>query len=383
MKDGPSVMIIGLDPTPATSEKMGDLTSRLLEQSEFLRNLFHICRSKKEIAPIRLSENLTTYPVSPPFRALYSHYAFKTASEIIKRNKVDVVYTQDPFFCGRAGLKIKKKFKIPVIMGMHADILDNPFWLKESPHYRLLNLWGKHQIKKADLVRAVSHTIKENLVGLGVPEGRIITVPTGGGVDVKKFSKADGTMIRERYGGSDIILFVGRLAKQKNLALLLDVAERTARERQSARFLIAGDGPERGHIESLAKKRRISNVEFLGRVPFDELPEYYAASDVVALPSNYEGLPKTVEEAFASGKPVVSTAVSGSTELVMDGKTGYLVGIRDSQAFSERLLTLLSDKALASRMGSAGRDLVAKSYDRRKNLKKMYSELYERGAASR
>ena len=375
-----NLLIIGLDPTAATKGEAGDLAARLIEQSKFVDNIFQICRSPKKMQPVVLSHKVTSYPVSPPLRLLYPHYAFKQAVEIIKNNKIDVIYTQDPFLCGLAGYRLRKKFKIPVIMGMHADFIDNRYWLAEHPQYWFLNILGKRLLKKADLIRSVSQEIKKKLVASGIPNGGVVVVPTGGGVDVDFFSSGSGAAVRKRYSGRDLVLFVGRLVKQKNLGLLMHAASEAKRKYPKAIFLIAGDGPEKRRLEKQKESMGLSNVIFLGKVPFKELPDYYAASDVVVLPSNYEGLPKTVEEAMAAGKPVLSTRVSGSSELVLDGETGYLVDTGDSGVFTKKLLKLLSDPSLRENMGTAGRELVRAHYDRKKNFKKMYSDLYSRGA---
>jgi glycosyltransferase involved in cell wall biosynthesis len=268
---------------------------------------------------------------------------------------------------------VKKKFDIPLVVGLHSDLLDNPLWLKEQSYYRVMNKLGKRILKKADAVRCVSNQIKQNIMKLGIPEDKIVVAPTGGGVNLDFFEGADGSGFKEKYKG-ELILFVGRIAKAKNLEMLLDVADIMLKKRPEAKFLIAGDGPEKKGLE--AKAKDLSNVIFMGHVRFEQLPDLYAAADVAVLTSNYEGFPKTVEEAFAVGTPFVSTRVSGSTDLITEGKTGYLVDIGDAQGFADKLDLLLSDKKKAEEMGAAGKKLIEENYDRKKNFKRMYLEFY-------
>jgi glycosyltransferase involved in cell wall biosynthesis len=384
------LMNIALDPTPAIGERgssIGDVSERLVYLSDLVGEIHHICRAPGSAGPsIRKEHNLTTYAVPSRFKFLYPFLAFLKGAGIIKSNGMDVIYAQDPFLCGLGGYLLSRFYDVPLIMGMHADFLDNPHWVDEKPSNSLLNALGKSLVGRADMWRAVSHRIKERLVEMGVPEDRILVVPTGGGIDVEAFAKADGSKIRREFkskGYDNIVLFVGRLAKQKNLPLLLEVAKVIDQKHPRTLFLLIGSGKQKENLECMIHEMGLRNLLLLGKIPYSSLPDYYVACDIVVLTSNYEGLPKTVEEAFAAGKPVVSTRVSGSTELVIDGKTGYLVDIGDSKAFAERLSQLLSRKEIGRRMGREGKKLIEKNYSRKKNFSKMYLNLYLMGKESK
>ncbi|MBN2517877.1 MAG: glycosyltransferase family 4 protein [Candidatus Altiarchaeota archaeon] len=368
------VMIIGLDPTPATASGVGDLSKRLIEQSKFLDSVSHICRSLKPLEPVKLTRNATTYPVTPPLKVLYPLYAFKQASKILKASRADAVYTQDPFLCGLTGYMIKKFFGVPLIIGVHADFIDNPYWLAESTKYPFLNLLGKILLKRADSIRLVSSDMKEVLIKLGIDGNKIIVRPTGGGVSFERFSRAKGDRIKQKFKGKRILLFVGRLVKQKNLDLLLTAVKEL--KLKDVLFLIVGDGPERERLEQMAKNN--ANVRFLGIVPFKELPDYYAASDLTLLSSNYEGLPKAVEESLAAGTPVVSTRVSGSIELLEKSGAGLLVDVGDKEGFKEAIKKLLSNEEARKSMGLKGQELMRSKYNRNEQLKETYMSIYNK-----
>jgi glycosyltransferase involved in cell wall biosynthesis len=124
--------------------------------------------------------------------------------------------------------------------------------------------------------------------------------------------------------------------------------------RPNIRTLIAGDGPLRNELEETAHAFQLDEkVRFLGHR--DDVPDLLAAADVLVLPSLYEGLPNVVLEAMRFGKPVVSTAAPGTTEVVSDGLTGLLVAVHDPTALARALRTVLDDPALARRLGDAGR----------------------------
>ena len=88
----------------------------------------------------------------------------------------------------------------------------------------------------------------------------------------------------------------------------------------------------------------------------NDIPEILAASDLLVLPSLNEGLPRTILEGMASGKPVVATNIAGIPELVIDGETGILVPPRDSKALAQAIKVILSDKDKATQMGENGRN---------------------------
>ena len=381
---------IALDPTPAIGEHkgaIGDVSDRLDNLSDFVGEIHHICRAPGDAKPvIRKSHNLTAYAVPSKFKILYPILAFLKGSKVIKENDTDVIYAQDPFLCGLGGCLLSKFYNVPLIIGLHADFLDNPYWVNEKISNSFLNVLGKILIRRANLWRAVSHRIKERLVEMGISEDKILVVPTGGGVDVGVFSKADGSKIRkdiESKGYNNIVLFVGRLVKQKNLPLLLRVAKIVGQKHPKTLFLLVGDGELKETLEHMIHNMSLKNVLLLGKIPYSDIPNYYAACDIVILTSNYEGLPKTVEEGLAAGKPVVSTRVSGSTELVINGKTGYIADIGDANEFSQRLLELLSNESLRKKMGKEAKKLIKSKYDRKKNFKQMYSNMYSLAADSR
>ena len=107
------------------------------------------------------------------------------------------------------------------------------------------------------------------------------------------------------------------------------------------------------------------------------MPQLYAIMDVFVLPSHREGLPRTLMEASAMGKPVVATAIRGCREVVKDGDTGILVPVKDADALAGAILSLLQDDARARAMGLAGRRRAEELFDERKVFQRVEAE-YER-----
>jgi glycosyltransferase involved in cell wall biosynthesis len=149
------------------------------------------------------------------------------------------------------------------------------------------------------------------------------------------------------------VLTVARLESQKDHATLIEAVPRVP----DARFVLVGEGGERRALESRARALGVSDrVRFLGLR--GDIADLLAISDVFVLPSLYEGLPLSILEAMAAGKPVVASSIPGIDEVVVDGETGLLVPPRDPAALAASIRLLLTDSDLRVRLGDAGRERV-------------------------
>ena len=147
------------------------------------------------------------------------------------------------------------------------------------------------------------------------------------------------------------------LRPEKNHALFLRAAARVRRAVPDARFLIVGDGPQRGELEALAQSLAISDaVRFLGTR--SDVPEVLSLIDVLALSSHIEANPVSILEAMAAEKPVVATRVGSVDKAVHDGRSGYLVSPGSEEELAGRLIELLRDRPRAAAFGRAGRQHV-------------------------
>ena len=173
-------------------------------------------------------------------------------------------------------------------------------------------------------------------------------------------SSLDPAQARARLGldpGCETVTMFAVLRPEKNHALFLEVAARVARERPRARFLLAGEGPQRGVIEAaIARLGLAERVRLLGMRA--DVPDVLAATDVSVLTSHYEGFSNTQMESLAAGVPVVTTHWAGVEELVRDGLEGYVVPGSDAEALAERVSLLLADPEQRVRMGAIGRERV-------------------------
>ncbi len=194
------------------------------------------------------------------------------------------------------------------------------------------------------------------------------------GISLLQFSRPAGMTLQavpSRATGRPIVLTISRLDRPKGLSDLLAAAALVP----GSIFLLAGEGRERAALEEQARTLGVADrVLFLGHR--DDVPDLLAACDVFVLPSHYEGLPISVLEAMAAGKPVIATAVGGTKEVVLNDDTGLLVPPRDPPALARAIRAILSDPAFAKRLASAG-TLRVRSEFRAETMVERTGQLYD------
>jgi colanic acid/amylovoran biosynthesis glycosyltransferase len=211
----------------------------------------------------------------------------------------------------------------------------------------------------ATFVATVSPANREYLDS--VLAGRACARVVPNSVDLRRLPPGD----RRPEAGS--VLSVARLIEKKGLGDLVQACGLLARRGLRLRLDVVGDGPLRSLLEETAA-RTGAVVGFHGALPHERVLELYRRAAVFCLPcvvastGDRDGLPTSVLEAMALGVPVVTTAVNGLRELVVDGETGLVVPERDPEALAEALERLLGDGRLADRLAAAGRDLVERRF---------------------
>jgi glycosyltransferase involved in cell wall biosynthesis len=140
-----------------------------------------------------------------------------------------------------------------------------------------------------------------------------------------------------------VLLWAGRLGKEKNLDVLMNVYRETARRRPGTMLLVAGNGPELERLK--AENRQDPNVCFAGRVDRRELPHYYSLADVFVFPSTTDTFGMVVLEAQACGLPAIVTDVGGPQEIIEDGETGFVVPADDFEGWVSAVVGLIDMKA--------------------------------------
>jgi glycosyltransferase involved in cell wall biosynthesis len=215
----------------------------------------------------------------------------------------------------------------------------------------------RHLAGRTDALVAVSSAVRDDLLRIGIgaaEQWRVI----GYGLDLEPLLEieVDPVDARRSLGipvDVPVVGIVGRLVLIKNHRLFFEAARAVLERHPETVFVVAGDGELRAMLEGEAGRALGDRVRFTGWVL--SLPRLYAALDVVVLTSLNEGTPFSLIEAAASGTPVVATDVGGVTEAVVHGETGLVTPRDDASALAREISRIVDDRALARRMGEAGR----------------------------
>ena len=199
------------------------------------------------------------------------------------------------------------------------------------------------------------------VASLGVPDGRTFVIP-GSGVDITVLTPMP------EPNGPITIGFVGRLLDDKGVRTLVAAVEQVRRRGLDLRLLLAGDPDPAnpvsipaGEIEGWARR---DGIEVLGYV--DDIRKVWARAHIAVLPSRREGLPKSLLEAAACGRPIIATDVPGCREIAHAGRNALLVPVDDVNALAETIVTLAGDIQMRARFGAAGRALVVEEFSTEK-----------------
>ena len=249
----------------------------------------------------------------------------------VKRERPDIIHSHGISFAGVQALLASRNTGIPNLLTYHtmlAEAADHyaPPVLPVDVIVRLGWIYQRNLLKRPHAVITPTSAIMEELKGHGVRARRWEVLPTG--VDCARFSPSvSGKAIRERYGLKDekIVLTVGRIAKEKNLELLLRGFAEFVKGEEGARFLVVGTGPAASGYREMADRMGLGkSAIFAGFVPDSELASYYAASDAFAIASKFETQGIVALEAMASGKPVAAISSKVFGEIIRDRANGYI-----------------------------------------------------------
>jgi phosphatidylinositol alpha-1,6-mannosyltransferase len=217
--------------------------------------------------------------------------------------------------------------------------------------------------RRAAALVANSHNTAGILRDMGAAAGAIHVVHPG--VDAERFRPGleAGARLRRGLAAADetVLLTVGRLQRRKGHDLVLRALPAILRHTPRLRYVIAGDGEQRADLEQLAAALGVrEHVTFAGRIPAEDLPAYYGAADLFVHPNrtdgaDFEGFGIVFLEAAAAGLPVIAGNTGGAPEAIADGETGLLVSGTDENEVATSVITLLSDRTFAAKLGAAGR----------------------------
>ena len=303
-------------------------------------------------------------------------YAFpvpysRTIDNVLPSLKLDVIHSHHPFLLGETAASKAKSLDLPMVFTFHTRYDEYTHYVPLSPDLTnfVLDHWMARYLEKCQHIVTPSESIKQILLNEGI-EGDITAVPTG--IDITPFQEADGQPVRDKLGwGDDIVLIsVGRLAKEKNFATLLQAAAKVMRDRSHVRLVIVGGGLEEKSLNKLAKDLGIAaRVKITGTIPYEEVPSYLKAADIFCFASVTETQGLVTMEAMAADLPIVAVAATGTSDIVEDNKDGLLTA-NDPAALAAALEKVIDDADLRQRLKESAQEKV-QWFDMRRQAQRM------------
>jgi len=292
----------------------------------------------------RAAEGLDLIPLAPKTEMDLS--AAWRLSRILKQLNPDIVHAHDPHAVAMSALALSMSTQIakpPLVAARRVD-----FHLKGNS----LSRWKYRQV---DCFICASEAIRTMLVADGVPAARAVTVHEG--IDLGRIDAAQPANLHQDLWlphHAPIVGNVAALVPHKGQRHFIDAARLVLPHVPDARFVIAGEGELRPALEKQIKDHRLEKHVLLAGFRPDIL-SLHKAFDIFVLSSVTEGLGTSLLDAMAASKPIVAATVGGIPEVVVDGKTGFLVPPRDHEAMAAAMIRLLKDDNLRTRLGAAGR----------------------------
>jgi glycosyltransferase involved in cell wall biosynthesis len=276
-------------------------------------------------------------------------------NKIIRENDIRAIFIINQPLTLFWGLVVGKLNKIPVIAAIHNTVV-----VKETLKTRIYRLL----LPLVNKIIAVAQMQKDHLVqSENIPEDIIKVIYNGIdcdkfiGIGMRKSKRADLEIAEDQK----VVGIVCRLVELKGIDIFLRAASIILQHNTNTQFVIIGDGPEKKNLENLAAELRIKrNVHFLGSR--NDIADLIAIFDVAVLSSRTEALPMVILEYMASSKAIVATRVGSVPELIIDGRTGYLVEANNPAVLADRIKILLNDRTLSHSMGESARQIVQKSF---------------------
>lgn len=293
----------------------------------------------------------------------------------IRARHYDIIHIQTPFVAHYLGTKLSQLLDIPCVETYHT------FFEEYLHHYipvvpkRVMRLiakrFSRHQGNSLGGMVVPSHPMLQVLQGYGITTPTEV-IPTG--LEAASFLPGDRDAFRHKYGieqDRPVLLFVGRVAFEKNIGFLLKVVLAVRKVIPDILLVIAGEGPALKNLEHDVKKMELTeNVKFIGYLDrLTELNSCYRCADIFIFSSRTETQGLVLLEAMAQGTPVVSTAELGTLDVLREG-LGVWIAREEPADFSDKVIRMLNDVEAREKLGNAGRD-YAHGWSARRQAERM------------
>ncbi len=273
----------------------------------------------------------------------------------LRRESYDVVHVQTPFVAHYAGLYLANRLSLPVVETYHTFFEEYLYhYVPLVPRGLMRFLARRVTVSQCNAVERIvspSSAMQDALMKYGV-RTPVEVLPTG--LDAAQFRQGKGAAFRKKHGiplETPTLLYVGRVAHEKNIGFLLEVFKEVLAFIPEALFIIAGEGPATPSLHAQASELHIANrVKFIGYLERDsELLDCYRAGDLFVFASRTETQGLVLLEALAQGTPVVSTIHMGTKD-VLEHARGARIVADDRSVFAQAVCDLLRNSAARERL---------------------------------
>jgi PEP-CTERM/exosortase A-associated glycosyltransferase len=327
-------------------------------------------------------------PVKAALRVLQNLLLLRTALRVARTYRPEVIHGHSPFTCGLVANTVGKWEKIPSVYEMRGIWEDSHSgrgkFREKSLRYRLVRALDNRALRGANLCCAIGDSLKAEIVSRGISSQKVLVVPNG--VDVQTFTpRLPNEEIQERLGlkGKVVFGYIGYFFNYEGLDLLVDAMVHLARQVPDLSLLLVGDGELMPVLRKMVRDAGVSDrVVFTGRVPHDEVTEFYGLCDFMVLPRRDTRETRLVTplkplEIMAMGKPLIASDVGGHLEMVEDGANGLVFKSEDVPDLVSKCALLAKNSDLRTDLGVRARRWVEANRDWRV-LVNRYIEAYEK-----
>lgn len=340
-------------------------TGRLIDSTRFKYITIYLRRRNRSVASLIARANQAgleyhEIPGGPFFDIIQIWRVWR----LIKSRHVDILHCHDPK-SDIYGLLLRLLCPgLRLMSTMHG-------WLpgKRRRFSNRVDLWA---LARYDAVLAVSSHTGRLAENQGIRNSLVVH----NAIDSDEWCPGDISVLRNslpaKESGEQWIGFMGRLSREKGGKEFVRLAARVGASPSRYLFLVAGEGPERAHMESLAGELGIADrIRFLGHLESEALLNFSRSLDVLVSPSWTEGLPNNVLEACATGTPVVATDVGGTGEIITHGLNGFLAPAGNIEELARCVQAVLSDPELARSMAREARRIVERKFSMRERTRRV------------
>ena len=309
--------------------------------------------------------------------------------EVVAKERPDILHAHSPSLNGLAALGVGRRHSLPVVYECRAfwedAAVDHGTCKEGGLRYRMTRALETRVFRQADAVTTICEGLRGDIQARGVSPERLTVIPNA--VDVELFNlhrQKDPALVKHLgLENRQVLGFIGSFYAYEGLSLLIEAMPRVLDRIPDVRLLLVGGGHQESALQQQARKLGLEDrVVFTGRVPHDQVQQYYDLVDILVFPRLPMRLTELVTplkplEAMAQGRVLIASDVGGHKELISDGVNGTLFQAGDQASLVKAILMMLQHPAEWPRMQSAGREFVERERNWPASVAR-YKAVYER-----